>query len=91
MLTGVVFHDISDFPLPRSRTPPRSPPRALEVQDPGKDFRPPVGGLDPRAYWSSFLVTFPVNFRYKAYSLAHMRTPTSVSLSVGEGVPLALH
>ena len=47
-----------------------------------------VGGLDSRTYWSSFLVTFPVNFRYKAYSLAHMRTPTSVSLSVGEGVSL---
>ena len=38
--------------------------------------------------WSSFLITFPVNFHYKAYSLAHMRTPTSVSLSVGEGVSL---
>ena len=36
-------------------------------------------------YRSSFLVTFLINFCYKAYSLAHMRTPTSVPLSVGEG------
>ena len=47
-----------------------------------------VGGSDSRAYWSSFLVTFPIISRYKAYSLAPMRTPTSVSLSVREGVSL---
>ena len=48
-----------------------------------------VGGQGPG---SGLFPTFLINFRYKAYSLAHMRTPTSVPLSVGEGIFLvAIH
>ena len=67
-LTSIPLYLILPLPdrLPIDRATADTVPAAARESFLSRCSPQNVGGLDSRTYWSSFLVTFPVDFRYKA-------------------------